>query len=98
MPAYLIARVDVTDWNRYREYTKATPAAIAQFGGRFLVRGGEMVTLEGPEETSRLVILEFPNLARIKEFYNSTEYSEVRKLRLGAAIGQFVAVDGYAGP
>ena len=54
VPAYIIARVDVTDWDRYREYTKATPAAIAHFGGRFIVRGGEMLTLEGPEEMRRL--------------------------------------------
>ncbi len=62
MPAYIIARVDVTDWDRYREYTKATPAAIEHFGGRFIVRGGEMITLEGPEETRRLVVIEFPSL------------------------------------
>ena len=61
------------------------------------VRAGEMVTLEGQEETSRLVVIEFPNLARAKEFYHSTEYTKVRKLREGAAIGQFVVVEGYAG-
>ena len=97
MPAYLIARVDVTDWDRYREYTKATPSAIAKFGGKFIVRGGEIVTFEGPQETRRLVILEFPTLDRAKEFYHSAEYSEVRKLREGAATGQFIAVEGYAG-
>src|ERR1700747_3807260 len=47
MPAYIIARVEVTDWVRYREYTKATPEVIAHYGGKFIVRGGESVTLEG---------------------------------------------------
>ena len=55
MPAYIIARVQVTDWERYRQYTNATPAAIAKFGGRFIVRGGETITFEGPPETGRLV-------------------------------------------
>jgi len=96
MPAYLVARVDVTDWSRYREYTKATPAAIERFGGRFIVRGGEMVTLEGPQETSRVVIIEFPSLDQAKAFYHSEEYSQVKRLREGAATGQFVAIDGYA--
>ena len=95
MPAYPIARVDVTDWDRYREYTKATPAAIAHFGGRFVVRGGEMATLEGPEETRRLVVIEFPSLEGAKEFYRSEEYSRVKKLREGAATGQFIVIDGY---
>ena len=96
MSAYIIARVDVTDWNRYREYTRATPAAIAHFGGKFIVRGGETVTLEGSAEKHRVVIIEFPSLAKAKEFYHSKEYSEVKKLRDGAAVGQFLAVEGYS--
>lgn len=95
VPAYLIARVEVTDWNRYRDYTKATPAAIRRFGGKFIVRGGEMVTLEGPPETHRVVIIEFSSLARAKAFYHSQEYSRVKKLREGAATGQLIAIDGY---
>lgn len=94
MSAYIIARVDVTDWTRYREYTKATPAAIARYGGKFIVRGGEMVNLEGEPESRRLVVIEFPTLEQAKTFYNSPEYGEAKQLRAGAAIGQFIAVEG----
>jgi uncharacterized protein (DUF1330 family) len=97
MPAYLIARVHLTDWNRYREYTKATPAAIERFGGRFIVRGGEVVTLEGPEETGRIVVIEFPSLDQAKAFFSSEEYTKVKKLREGAATGQFIAIEGCSG-
>lgn len=96
MPAYLIARVQVTDWEQYREYTKVTPAAIAKHGGRFIVRGGEMITLEGPQETGRVVIIEFPSLDQAKSFYHSEEYSRAKKLREGAATGQFLAIEGCA--
>src|SRR5262249_29643630 len=95
MPAYIIARVDVTDWNQYKRYTDATPAVIERFGGKFIVRGGEVVTLEGQQEKRRIVVIEFPTLERAKEFFNSEEYSKVRKLREGAATGQFVAIGGY---
>ena len=94
MPAYIIARVEVTDWNQYREYTKATPDAIARYGGKFIVRGGELVTLEGEPETRRLVVIEFPTVERATEFYHSPEYTKVKKLREGAAIGQFLCVKG----
>ena len=97
MPAYLIARVQVTEWERYRQYTQATPAAIEKFGGRFIVRGGETITLEGAPEIGRLVVIEFPSLDQAKAFYHSEEYSRTRKLREGAATGQFLVVDGYAG-
>jgi uncharacterized protein (DUF1330 family) len=98
MPAYIIARVQVTDWERYREYTKLTPGAIAQFGGRFIVRGGQTVTLEGPPETGRVVVIEFPAFEQAKAFYDSAEYGRARKLREGAAIGQFILVDGLPNP
>ena len=96
MPAYIIARVQVTNWELYREYTSATPAAIEKFGGRFVVRGGETITLEGPQETGRLVIIEFPSLDNAKAFYHSEEYPRAKKLREGAATGQFLAIEGCA--
>jgi len=94
MAAYILARVEVTDWDRYKEYVKKTPGAIKKYGGKFIVRGGEMVTLEGPEETRRLVLIEFPSLEKAKEFYYSQEYQEAKKIREGAALGQFLALDG----
>jgi len=94
MPAYIIARVEVTDRSRYQEYTKLTPGAIARYGGKFIVRGGKHVTLEGEQETRRLVVIEFPDMESAQAFYNSPEYLEARKIRAGAAVGQFLAVEG----
>jgi uncharacterized protein (DUF1330 family) len=94
MPAYVIVRVEVTDWDQYNEYLKAGPGTVAKYGGRFIARAGETVSLEGPEETRRLVILEFPSLARAQEWYNSKEYQDAKKLRAGASAGSLVAIDG----
>ena len=94
MTAYIIIHVDVTDMEQYREYTKLTPAVIEQYGGKFIVRNGNKVTLEGPEETRRLVVLEFPTMEQAQAFYHSPEYAEAKAVREGAATGQFVAVEG----
>ena len=96
MAAYIVARVDIQDWDAYREYMRHTPRVIQQFGGRFIARGGEMVTLEGPPETLRLVLIEFPSLEQAKAFYNSPEYKRTKRLREGGGSAQFVAIDGYA--
>ncbi len=96
MSAYIIAQVDVRDRQRYGEYMKHTPRVIAQYGGRFIVRGGPMTTLEGPEPTRRMVVIEFPTVDAAKAFYASPEYAPVKPLREGAGEGSFVAVDGYA--
>jgi uncharacterized protein (DUF1330 family) len=94
MSAFVITKIKVTNWDRYREYTQASPAAVAKYGGKFIVRGGEILTLEGPEETSRIVVLEFPSLEKAKAFYYSDEYQSAKKLREGAATVFSVAVAG----
>ena len=94
MTAYIVVRMKVTDPEQYKRYAARTPDCVASFGGRFIARGGETVTLEGPEFSDRMVIIEFPSLERAKEFYNSPEYTEIRALRAHAGVGEFIAVDG----
>jgi uncharacterized protein (DUF1330 family) len=94
MPAYVVVETDITDPERYEQYKAASPAAIAAGGGRFLVRGGELAVLEGDWQPSRLVVLEFEDLAAAKRWYDSEVYQEARKLRKGAAHLRMVAVQG----
>jgi uncharacterized protein (DUF1330 family) len=96
MAAYIIARVSVTDSDKYNQYLKVTPEIIAKYGGKFIVRGGQAVTLEGPAEKWRIVVVEFSDLEKAKEFYYSPDYAGARKIREGAALAQFIAVEGVA--
>ena len=63
MPAYVIANVTVTDLPAMEEYRKQVPATLAKYGGRFVVRGGAIQTVEGDWKPSRLVVIEFPSRA-----------------------------------
>ena len=94
MPAYVIVETDVTDPEQYEKYKAASPGAVAGGGGRFLVRGGELAVLEGDWQPSRLVVLEFKDLAAAKRWYQSEAYQEAKKLREGAAHLRAVAVQG----
>ena len=94
MPAYVIVETDVTDPERYEQYKAASPAAIAAGGGHFLVRGGELVVLEGDWRPPRLVMLEFEDLEAAKRWYESEVYQEAKKLREGAASFRAIAVQG----
>jgi uncharacterized protein (DUF1330 family) len=94
VPAYVIVETDVTDPEQYEHYKAASPAPIAASGGRFLVRGGEFVVLEGDWHPSRLVMLEFDDLEAAKRWYESAAYQEAKKLREGAADFRAVAVQG----
>jgi uncharacterized protein (DUF1330 family) len=94
MPAYIIVETDITDPERYEQYKAASPTAIAAGAGRFLVRGGELVVLEGDWQPTRLVVLEFEDLVAAKRWYESEIYQEAKKLRDGAAHLRMVAVQG----
>ena len=94
MPAYVIVETDITDLEHYEQYKAASPGAIAAGGGRFLVRGGELAVLEGDWQPSRLVVLEFEDLAAAKRWYESEAYQDAKKLREGAAHLRMVAVQG----
>ncbi|MBO0334409.1 DUF1330 domain-containing protein [Sneathiella sp. CAU 1612] len=98
MPAYMIARIDVTDPEQYEVYKSLAPIAIKKYGGRYLTRGGAMETLEGPTETRRMVLLEYPDMAAAKAFYDSPEYRKARDARKDAAEGQFVLLEGLDKP
>ena len=96
--AYLLVQADVTNPQQYQEYAKLSPGIIAKYGGRYLARAGRTITLEGPPAKSRVVVVEFPNVERARQFYDSPEYVAARKLRAGAATAQFVVVEGLGQP
>ena len=94
MAAYIIARLEVEDVSLLKDYLVTTPPIVKKYRGRFIARGGSTVTLEGPEETRRIVLIEFPALSDAEAFYHSPEYSQARKLREGVTVAEFIVVDG----
>ncbi|MXO49700.1 DUF1330 domain-containing protein [Erythrobacter gaetbuli] len=95
MPAYLIADETLTDPESFEEYKRAVLPLITNFGGRFLSRGAIPETLEAGRDWTpdRMVIIEFPNMAALKAWYNSADYAPVRSLRLRSAKSTLVALD-----
>jgi uncharacterized protein (DUF1330 family) len=94
VPAYVIYQGEVLDPMRYDEYKDKAAASILAAGGRYVVRGGDVEVLEGEAPAGRTVVLEFPTRQAAIDWYRSDEYSEIRKIRDGAAIARMYVVDG----
>jgi uncharacterized protein (DUF1330 family) len=94
MSAYVIASINVTDPEKYKNYMALSPAAIAAAGGTFLVRGGNLEILEGDWSRPRIVIVEYPTREAAKAFYDSALYVAARAEREGAAEFSMIVVDG----
>jgi uncharacterized protein (DUF1330 family) len=94
MPAYVIAEVDVTDPAAYEDYRKKVPGTVSKYGGKFIVRGGAVQTLEGGWSPKRIVVLEFPSLEQAQKWYRSPEYAPLIALRQRASRGKLIVVEG----
>jgi uncharacterized protein (DUF1330 family) len=97
MSGYLIVNIEVTDPRGYEEYRQKVPPVLAKFGGRYIVRGGDVRVVEGDFPLKRLVIVEFPSLEALQTFYDSPEYQPLLKLRLASTRSDAVMVPGYSG-
>jgi uncharacterized protein (DUF1330 family) len=90
---YIIARIDVTDPEEYARYTAVTPGLAAEFGGRFIARGGRHEALEGPAR-SRNVLIEFPDYESARAFYDSPGYQAALPHALRGSERELVVVEG----
>jgi uncharacterized protein (DUF1330 family) len=95
MAAYIIVDVDIHDPVQYEEYKKQTPASVASFGGKFIVRGGITETLEGDWQPGRIVVLEFPSADRARQWWSSAEYKDIKLIRQRTASTKMILVEGY---
>ncbi len=95
MPAYLIAQIDVRDPAGFEDYRTRVAPVIEMYGGRYLVRTGELERLEGAEQHRRLVILEFPSMDAAQGFYRSADYAPLLRQRQASAASNIALVEGY---
>ena len=94
MPAYFVAELEINNPAGYEPYRAAVPATIAQYGGRYLTRGGATELIEGALEPKRIVILEFADTAAVKRWYHSPEYQKILPLRLANSTSRAFIVEG----
>jgi uncharacterized protein (DUF1330 family) len=90
---YVIGRANVTNATQWATYAAEASKAIAQYGGKPIVRGGQASVGEG-EGRARNVVIEFESYEQAKAYLFSAEYAAARKLREGAGAIDLVAVEG----
>ena len=97
MPAYVLAEIEITNADGYKEYSQQVPATIEKFGGRFLHRGGPVTLLEGEWPERRRVLIQFPDVAAAKKWWDSEEYRAPKALRKANSKGRLILLEGLPG-
>ena len=94
MPAYVISDVSTRDRVAFETYRTRAAESIARHGGRYIVRGGAVETLEGDWQPRTIVIVEFPDLEHARNWYRSRDYAEALEVRAQALERNLILVDG----
>jgi len=94
MPAYLVVEAILTNPKEFIGYTKAVPPLVTRFGGEYIALGGESESLEGDWGATKIVLHKWPSMDAARQFWNSDEYTEAKKLREGAGTFRVMLVDG----
>ena len=94
MAAYVISELEVRDPVGIETYRALAAKSIAQYGGRYLVRGGAATVAEGGPPPKNIVVVEFPSMERMREWYASMEYAEALTVRRTALDRRLIFVEG----
>jgi uncharacterized protein (DUF1330 family) len=97
MTVYVVNEIVVTDPQLFQTYVAQVPPILAAYGGRYVVRSGATVTIEG-EDPGRVVISEFPDRAAALAWRNSPEYQAILAIRDASSTSRVYVVDGYEPP
>jgi uncharacterized protein (DUF1330 family) len=93
-PAYLLAEVQVTDPDTWKQYLAALPGTMAPYKTRTLARANPVALDNSAPPAGSLVIIAFNNMEDVKAFWNSPGYQAIIPLREKSAKTRVYAVEG----
>jgi len=94
MSAYVVVDLEVLDKEKFEEYKQLVPGTIQMYGGRYVVRGGNVETLEGSWHPRRFVVVEFDSIEKAKAWYESTDYAKPKEIRQACTRSNIILVEG----
>ncbi|HEV2673993.1 MAG TPA: DUF1330 domain-containing protein [Aliidongia sp.] len=94
MSAYVVSELEVRDPAAFERYRTLAAASIAQYGGRYLVRGGALEAAEGGPPPASVVIVEFPDMLLLRQWYASPEYAAALAFRDAGLSRRLMFVEG----
>lgn len=94
-PAYTIAEIEVTDPATYKKYADATGRGIPAAGGRFIVRGGKTVVLNGPQP-KQIAVIQWESLEKARAFFESEAYKQLVPIRDKSSNFRAFIIEGVA--
>ena len=94
MTGYAIFNIEIKKPEEYKEYVEKVKPVAEMYGGKYIVRAGETVVVEGTWTYPRTVVIKFPSYKKALEWYNSEEYKPIKQIRLDNSIANGIIIKG----
>src|SRR5271155_2412181 len=98
-PAYIIAEVEVDPAKQAnpveaKRYAEEAPKSLAAFQARYLIRGGNVQTLEGDAPRGYIVVIAFDSVEQARDWYNSPAYEAIKPIRQNTTKSRLLLAEG----
>ena len=102
-PAYIIAEVEADPAKQAnpvdaKRYAEEAPKSLAAFQARYLVRGGNVQTLEGDAPRGYIVVIAFDSVEQARDWYNSPAYEAIKPIRQNTTKSRLLLAEGVISP
>jgi len=98
MSVYMVIEIDIKNEELYSQYVEKVPEIIDQYGGRYLIRGGEVTPLSGHWNPERIIVIAFETVEQLQRCFSSPEYLELAPLREQSTVSKAIMVESYVPP
>ena len=93
MSGYLIAQLNVKNFESYKNYIEKVTQLAKMFGGEYIVRSGKYKVVQGEWQYERNVIIKFPSYQNAVDFYESDDYKPIKKIRENNSYGNIILIE-----
>ena len=83
--AYLVGHISVINPELWAEYRSKVPETLTPWGGELVFRGQQVAILDGDNPHTDIVVIRFPDIAALQDWFSSAVYQELIPLRQQAA-------------
>ena len=97
MSVYAVALIHIHDRDGYRNYEQGFMDIFSRYQGKLLAVDESPTVMEGEWPWTRTVLLEFPDQAKLRAWYESDEYQALARHRFGASEACVAVIVGIGG-
>lgn len=85
MKVYAIGHIAIKDAKKWEAYKSQVPQSLEGFDAKIVLRGKTVENLDGSDDYTDIVVLEFATHQEAKNWYKSANYQKLIALRKEAA-------------